>query len=123
MQFLHGSMGARVEAAFKSVRVMLFFGAEGEDVEVLNASENIAKEEYKRHCELENIMVVQQWCENMRTAKPLDPTKAIDVFKFSAVLGDPRKPAPRWLAGLLGQKPPTRANKIAAVTKKEVTSR
>eukprot|EP00974_Lingulodinium_polyedra_P033359 3206658-Lingulodinium_polyedra.AAC.1 len=69
MQFFHGELEDGVARAIKSVRLVLMLGAEGEDVEVLNANENIAKEEHKRHCELDNIVVAQQWMESMKSAE------------------------------------------------------
>ncbi|CAK0793449.1 unnamed protein product [Prorocentrum cordatum] len=118
-QYLHGKVDDHIATALKSIRVMLFLGAESEDVELLNANENIAKEEYKRHSELENVTVVQLWCESMRAAGSLDPTKALDVFKFSAILGDPRQATPAWLSKLVGSVAPTWSNKVKAIMKQE----
>ena len=78
--------------------------AAGQDVELLNARENIEQEERKRHTELDNIMSIQQWMKTIDAANILDPNVALDVFKFGSVLGDPRKPVQPWLAKLLDKK-------------------
>eukprot|EP00959_Pyramimonas_sp_CCMP1952_P457152 9474402-Pyramimonas_sp.AAC.1 len=55
----------------------------------------------------------------MRAAGSLDPTKALDVFKFSAILGDPRQATPAWLSKLVGSVAPTWSNKVKAIMKQE----
>ena len=98
-QFLQtGTVEARLARAFKAIRVSLVWMAAGQDVELLNARENIEQEERKRHTELDNTMPIQQWMNIIDAAKILDPNVALDVFKFGSVLGDPRKPVQPWLA-------------------------
>ena len=87
-----GSVEARLAHAFKAIRVGLVWMAAGQDDELLKARENIDQEERKRHTELDNIMSIQQWMNNIDAAKILDSNVALDVFKCGSVLGDPRKP-------------------------------
>ena len=93
----------------------------------MNQSENVEQMERKRHTEMDNVCAVEAWMQSMqRVGRLLDPMKALDVFKYVAVLGDPRvpvSPASQWLTDLLVKNgdPPTLANKLKAVSAKGVT--
>ena len=99
--------------------------------QVMNHGENVEQFERKRHTEMDNIAAVAQWQESVRNlpGKLLDPDKAIDVMKYAAILGDPRRPrdVPQWLAELLRAVSSGSAmlvsmeRKLAAVTQKKVT--
>ena len=66
-------------------------------------------------------MLVHPWMESMTGMGVLGPTNLLDVFKHGAVLDDPRKPTPQWLAARLGSMPATVKNKLGVVSNKDVT--
>ena len=70
-------------------------------VQVLNQSENVEQFERKRHTEMDNISAVALWMDSVRAlpGKLLDPEKPLDVMKYVALMGDPRRPreVPAWL--------------------------
>ena len=79
--------------AAKSLRVLLFLNSSAGDIEMLNSAENMEQQERKKHSELDNIAAIQEWMHSMRSVcSALDPTKALDVYKFACTrrpLGDP----------------------------------
>ena len=98
---------------------------------VLNQSENVEQFERKRHTEMDNIAVVAAWTESVRglPGKNSDCEKPLDVLKYVAFMGDPRKPreAPPWLDELFTKLKAGSARsagfdaKLAAITNKMVT--
>ena len=109
--------------AFQCIRVMLFMSAEMAEIELLNQHENIEQELRKKHTELDNITIVQQWMDAMTQLSILDPTMNLDVFKYDAVLGDPRKATAKWFLGRLGTNPATIKNKLNAMNHKDINSK
>ena len=99
--------------------------------EVLNQSENVEQFERKRHTEMDNISVVAAWTESVRClpGKVLDCEKPLDILKYVALMGDPRKPreVPPWLEELFTKLKAGSAKsaafdaKLAVITNKIVT--
>lgn len=99
--------------------------------EVLNQAENVEQFERKRHTEMDNISVVAAWTESVKNlpGKLLDSDKPLDILKYVALMGDPRKPreVPPWLEELFSKikagsaKSATFAAKMSAITNKMVT--
>lgn len=115
----------QLHQAFMSIKVTWVFGASKDEIINMSILDNIEQHKRKRHTEFDNIFQVRQWMSMMSemSAGKLDPKKAIDVVKYALIMGDPLRPAdmPSWLAALMNDKPPTFANKVAAVTQQGVT--
>jgi hypothetical protein len=87
--YYHGKLAttSEITRAAKSIRILLFMNCSAGDIEMLNSTENIEQHERKRHGELDNIAAVQEWMSSMRSQHcSLDPSKAVDVFKFACTL-------------------------------------
>jgi hypothetical protein len=112
--------------SFLRLRVSLYLGASAQEVNLLNADENVSQVERKRHTEMDNINVVRSWMTEMSSYPQLSPMSALDVFKFGAVLGDARRglaAVPEWLGEELGNGQPTLEHRLKIVTAKGVTKK
>ena len=91
---------ASLVSAFKGIRVSLHLRAIADEVELMNASENVDQFERKRHTELDNLQTVAVWQRNV-IVHGLSGTP-LDCFKYAVALADCRadKPPP-WLVSEL----------------------
>jgi len=122
--FQRGITDESVNSHYQSIRVAILLGTTAAEVECMNSTENIDKEEFKPQTELDNIDEVAQWRSVMTSSTAWDPDVALDVFKYGAILGDPRGACPQWLQDLLASQklPATHQGKVQAVHTKECTS-
>ena len=124
LQYCTNTMDERIFAFFRSIRVTVLFGSRPNEIELLNACENINKANDKVHTELDNIDAVALWIEDMKAHPTHWPTiNALSVFKYGAILQDARVPMPTWLRGLLDtlKLPPTVEGQAQAIQDKAIT--
>ena len=111
--------------AFKRIRLNVCFNATGDEIEMLGQVDNIEQSKRKKHTEMDNILAVLSWTESMRGwSTQLKGTSCLDVVRFACCLSDLRRSEPEpWMLGLLGGKPNTMKNRVAAIASSSVTKR
>jgi hypothetical protein len=119
-----GEIPEHLATAFSRVRLLMHFDLSGDEVLLINQSENIEQHLRKRHSELDNIDAVSVWkmaITGNGPMAPLKPDSALDVFKYACTLSD-RGGRPTWLVSALrgtgGQ-----AKDVAAVLLKKEMNR
>jgi hypothetical protein len=128
-QFLsEGKVSPDMARAFRSIRVLLLYGASKDDIStIINEKENYEQEKRKKTSEPDVISVVMQWGRNMESVSggKLKPDNALDYLKYGVQLGDPRSAVHPLLKALLDKKklPPTTKNKIAVLTAPEINAK
>lgn len=113
-----GEVSAAMKAAFLNIKLNVCFNATPEDITLVGQCDNIEQGKRKKHTELDNILVVESWVSAMpRWSRDLKTASTLDLCKFAMIIGNPRElDVPSYLKELLRGKPPTMANKVAAVT-------
>ena len=76
-----GKVDERLANAFQSIRVNLFLFAAGDEIELLNAEENVAQQDRKIHTELDNIGAIEMWMHAMKTEKKTGSHKGSGCFQ------------------------------------------
>jgi len=115
----------RLAKWYKQIKLNVNFNANADEITMLGQCDNMEQSARKKHTEMDNILAVKSWCTSMEAWKATMKTDVtLDVVRFALCIGDPRDfTVPDWMRELLGNKPPTMANKLNAVSQNMVTKR
>jgi hypothetical protein len=94
-----GEIPENLARAFCRMRLLVHFDLSGDEVLLINQSENIEQHHRKRHSELDNIDAVSVWklaITGQGPMAPMKPDSALDVFKYACSLSDSGG-MPKWL--------------------------